>query len=278
MEGIYFVWPFVPVMIFPKWRRLFNTNFLLHRNPRALEKRMGSIKAALGDGILTSMWVFSVPLLGVFSSIIAGYVGVEVRSIGGLFITINLAAILVLTFSSIGAAMGGASFNPATTVSFYAAGLKPDASLMSMAVRFPAQAVGGIGGAKAILLVMPEIYRNRLKGPSLKVDLHTGAIAEGIVTFVFNFALLSIMLKGPKYMVLKVWMMAVVTVGLVTTGANYSGPSMNPANAYGWAYVNNWHNTWEFFYVYWVCPFIAAISAASVFRFLFMAPVKQKKA
>jgi len=36
--------------------------------------------------------------------------------------------------------------------------------------------------------------------------------------------------------------------------------------AFGWAYVNNWHNTWEQFYVYWICPFIGAILAAWVFR------------
>uniref|UniRef100_A0A2P2NGB8 Aquaporin sip2.1 n=1 Tax=Rhizophora mucronata TaxID=61149 RepID=A0A2P2NGB8_RHIMU len=237
---------------------------------------MGLIKAAIGDAILTSMWVFTVPLLGVFGSIITAYLGFESKSIAGLFITINLAAMLVLTFSIIGAAMGGASFNPATTVSFYVAGFKPDASLMSMAVRFPAQAAGGAGGAKAILLVMPAHYA--LRGPHLKVDLHTGAIAEGLVSFVFCLALLSIMIKGPKNTLLKFWLMACVTIGLITAGSKYTGPSMNPANAFGWAFVNNWHNTWELFYVYWVCPFVGAIFAARVFRFFFMAPVKEKKA
>ncbi|KAK9290041.1 hypothetical protein L1049_008204 [Liquidambar formosana] len=48
--------------------------------------------------------------------------------------------------------------------------------------------------------------------------------------------------------------------------------------AFGWAYVNNWHNTWEQFYVYWICPFIGAILAAWVFRVLFPPATKQKKA
>lgn len=50
--------------------------------------------------------------------------------------------------------------------------------------------------------------------------------------------------------------------------------------AFGWAYVNNWHNTWEQFYVYWICPFIGAVLAAWIFRIVFPAPapVKQKKA
>lgn len=47
--------------------------------------------------------------------------------------------------------------------------------------------------------------------------------------------------------------------------------------AFGWAYVNNRHNTWEQLYVYWVCPFVGAVLAAWTFRFIFP-PVKQKKA
>lgn len=238
---------------------------------------MGLIKAAIGDAILTSMWVFSMPFLGIFSSTIAEFIGVEAKSLASLFITINLATCFVLTFSLIGAALGGASFNPTTTLSFYAAGIKPDASLMSMAVRFPAQAAGGVGGATAILQAMPRKYKHLLKGPSLKVDLHTGAVAEGAFTFVFCLALLLVMLKGPKNLLLKVWMVAVVTVGLVISGRRYTGPSLNPANAYGWAYVNNWHNTWDLFYVYWICPFVGAILAAWVFRYLFKAPIKKDK-
>ncbi|PNY07383.1 aquaporin sip1-2-like protein [Trifolium pratense] len=48
--------------------------------------------------------------------------------------------------------------------------------------------------------------------------------------------------------------------------------------AFGWAYVNNLHNTWDQFYVYWICPFAGAILAAWIFRAIFPPPeVKQKK-
>ncbi|KAG5231971.1 aquaporin SIP1 [Salix suchowensis] len=229
---------------------------------------MGAIKGAVVDGILTCMWVFSVPLLGVFSSIVAAYVGVEAMSIAGLFITINVAALFMLTFSLIGAACGGASFNPATTITLYTAGLKPDASLMSMALRFPVQAAGGVVGAMAITEVMPKQYRYVLRGgPSLKVDLHTGAIAEGVLTFFICLALHFVLLKGPRNIVLKVWLLAVATVGLIMAGGKYTGPSMNPANAYGWAYLSNRHATWDFFYVYWICPFIGASLAALISKF-----------
>ena len=239
---------------------------------------MSVVKAAIGDAILTSMWVFSTPMNGVLTTVIATYLGVQATPLAGLFISTIIATILVLLFSLIGKVLGGASFNPSTTLSFYAAGLKPESSLISMAARFPAQAAGGVGGAMAILQVMPSQYKHRLKGPSLKVDLHTGAIAEGVLTFVFSFALLFIILKGPKNGLLKVWLLAVATVGLFVAGSGYTGPSMNPANAFGWAFVNNWHNTWEHFYVYWICPFTGSTLAAWIFRFFFISPIKQKKA
>ncbi|GAV80309.1 MIP domain-containing protein [Cephalotus follicularis] len=241
------------------------------------EEKMSAIKAAIGDAVLTSMWVFTMPLNGVSSGIIATSLGVQSLPLAGRFISTILTTGMVLAFILIGNTFGGASYNPSTTVSLYAAGLKPDTSLISMAVRFPAQAAGGVGGAKAILHVMPMQYLYRLKGPSLKVDLHTGGMVEGVLTFVRNLALLVIMLRGPKNLVLQVWLVGLATMGLVLAGSGYTGPSMNPASAFGWAYVHNWHNTWELYYVYWVCPLTGAALAAWVFRFLYSAPIKQKK-
>ncbi|XP_061357762.1 aquaporin SIP1-1-like [Gastrolobium bilobum] len=239
---------------------------------------MGVIKAAIGDAILTSIWVFGISTLRILTAKIALFLGLQPVSLVGLFITTTLSTFMVFTISLIGRALGGASFNPSTTVSFYTAGLRPDSSLASMAVRFPAQAAGGAVGAKVTLLVMPTKYKHMLKGPSLKVDLHKGAIAEGVLTFTLNLVILFVMLRGPKNPLLKVYLIALATVALVIPGSGYTGPSMNPANAFGWAYVNNKHNTWELFYVYWLFPFIGAIFAALVYRFLFMSQTKKKKA
>ncbi|KAL5733963.1 hypothetical protein ACOSP7_031824 [Xanthoceras sorbifolium] len=242
---------------------------------------MGVIKAAIGDAFLTSMWVFSVPFLRVFTAIVSTFLGVQTNPLLVLFITTNLVTILVLIINLIGNFLGGASFNPTATLSFYVVGLRLDSSLLSLAVRFPAQAAGGVGGVKAIMQVMPTQYMHMFKGPSLKVDMHNGAVAEGGLTFVLCFALLVIIIKGPRSLFLKAYLIAMTTVGLILSGSKYTGPSMNPANAFGWAYLNNWHNTWELFYVYWVSPFIGAILAAWIFQFLFAASpaaVKQKKA
>lgn len=92
------------------------------------------------------------------------------------------------------------------------------------------QALGAAGGALAIMELMPPKYKHMLGGPSLKVDLHTGAIAEGVLTFVITFAVLFIILRGPRSNLLKTWLLSVSTVSLVMIGSAYTGPSMNPAN------------------------------------------------
>ena len=92
------------------------------------------------------------------------------------------------------------------------------------------QAAGAVGGALAIMEVMPEQYKHMIVGPSLKVDTHTGAIAEGVLTFVITFAVLLIILRGPQNAIFKTWLLAIATVALVMSGTAYTGPSMNPAN------------------------------------------------
>ena len=190
---------------------------------------MGAIKASIGDAVLTFMWVFSASTIGAVTSVIATYLGVQGLAWASLLITTFLVFVLVFLFSSIGDALGGASFNPTGTASFYAAGLGPD-TLFSMALRFPAQAAGAVGGALAIKEVMPKQYKHMLGGPSLKVDLHTGAIAEGVLTFLISFAVLLIVLRGPRNPIFKTWLLALATVTLIVAGSGYTGPSMNPAN------------------------------------------------
>jgi len=238
---------------------------------------MGVVKAAIGDAVVTFMWVFCASPLGLATSIIASSLGVH--GLAEHLITASLIFVLLFIFGIIADAMGGASFNATGNVAFYAAGVGDD-SLISAAIRFPAQAAGAVGGAIAIAEVIPVQYKHMVGGPTLKVDLHTGAIAEGVLTFIITFLVLLILLRGPSSQHIKNWLLASSTVALLVAGAKYTGPSMNPANAFGWAYIDNSHNTWEQFYVYWICPSIGALLAAWVFRFFFPPPtvVKQKKA
>ncbi|KAK8954319.1 Aquaporin SIP1-2 [Platanthera zijinensis] len=231
---------------------------------------MGAIKTAACDAVITFLWVFCVSTIGAVTSFISSLLQLQ-GFVPNLLIITSLVAVLVSIFSLIGQALGGASFNPTGTAAFYAAGIGGD-SLLSMALRFPAQAAGAVGGVLAIVEFMPAQYKHMLGGPSVKVDLHTAAIAEGVLTFLITFSVLWIVTKGPRRLILKALLLSVATVTLVVLGSGYTGPAMNPANAFGWAFVKNRHNTWEQFYVYWICPFVGAISAAWFFRFLFPLP------
>ena len=87
-----------------------------------------------------------------------------------------------------------------------------------------------MGGALAISELMPAQYKHMLGGPSLKVDPHTGAVAELVLTFIITMSVLWIIVKGPRNPIIKTWMLSITTVCLVLSGAAYTGPSMNPAN------------------------------------------------
>ncbi|KAJ4752138.1 Aquaporin SIP1.1 [Rhynchospora pubera] len=238
---------------------------------------MGIVKAVVGDAVVTFLWVLSVSTLGPTTVKVMSNLPPEAQvPAAQLGVSFVILATLLFTFTALCEAVGGASFNPTGLAAFYAAGLGND-GLFSMALRFPAQAAGAVGGALAIKELMPEEYKHMLGGPSLKVDLHTGALAEGVLTFVITLAVLWAVVKGPRNPLLKILIISTSTLALVIAGGAYTGPSMNPANAFGWAYVNDRHNTWEQFYVYWICPFVGAVLAASVFRVLFPTPSATNK-
>lgn len=104
---------------------------------------VNAIKAAIGDAVLTFMWVFCSSTLGLATGTIVKSLGLQNLSYNGfnypaIIVTITLVFTLVFIFTIIGNALGGASFNPTGTTAFYAVGLGND-TLISMALRFPAQ-------------------------------------------------------------------------------------------------------------------------------------------
>ncbi|KAK8983617.1 hypothetical protein V6N11_074020 [Hibiscus sabdariffa] len=234
------------------------------------------VKTAVGDVLISFMWAFVSSSFGLLTYLIASAAGVQTVAWAPLVIITLVFFVFISIFNIIGAVLGGASFDPTATAAFYAAGVSDD-TLISMALRLPAQAAGAVGGTLAIMEAIPEQYKHLIGGPSLKVDAHTGAIAEGVLTFLIAFAVLLIILRGPQSSIFKTWLIAIVVVTLVTFGSAYTGPSMNPAFAFGWAYVYKQHNTWDHFYVYWICPFIGTILAAWVFRLFFSPPPAKVK-
>lgn len=97
---------------------------------------MGVVKLAIGDVVVTFLWVVVAASLGPLGTIITSYF--QVHPPNDLLVMTALIFLLVVIFDVVGQLLGGASFNPTANASFYAAGLGND-SLFSMAIRFPAQ-------------------------------------------------------------------------------------------------------------------------------------------
>jgi len=234
---------------------------------------VGVVKSAIGDMVMTFSWVVLSATFGLQTGAIVTAAGFQGITWAPLAITTFLIFVYVSIFTVI---FGGASFNPTGSAAFYAAGIPGD-TLLSLAIRLPAQAAGAAGGALAIMEYAPEKYKHMFSGPSLQVDVHTGAIAEAVLSFGITFAVLLIILKGPRRLLAKTFLLSLATITFVVAGSKYTGPAMNPAIAFGWAYLNSAHNTWDHFYVYWISSFVGALSAALLFRTIFPPPRPQKK-
>ncbi|KAL1211571.1 Aquaporin SIP1-1 [Cardamine amara subsp. amara] len=235
---------------------------------------MGAVTSAIGDFVMTFSWVVLSATFGIqTAAIVSAADFLQGITWAPLAITTFLIFVYVTIFTVI---FGSSSFNPTGSAAFYVAGIPGD-TLFSLAIRLPAQAAGAAGGALAIMEFIPEKYKHMISGPSLQVDTHTGAIAETILSFGITFAVLLIILRGPRRLLAKTFLLAIATISLVVAGSKYTGPAMNPAIAFGWAFMYSSHNTWDHFYVYWISSFVGALSAALVFRTIFPPPRSQKK-
>lgn len=229
---------------------------------------MGLARKAVADASITFLWVFSMASLGAVSTALAPSLGLDGPGKGKMYIVFSLVSFLIFFFSLLGQALGGASWNPTALVAFSYAGVSKD-DLFTLAIRLPAQMLGAVGGALTIMEVMPKQYKHMLGGPKLKVPLQTGVIAETLLTFTITLIVMWALLRGPSNRILKTLVIIGATITLVIAGGAYTGPAMNPANAFGWAFVSKKHTSWEHFAVYWVGPMIGTVFAVWAFNLLF---------
>lgn len=100
---------------------------------------MKIVKAAIGDLIVTFMWILCASTIGIAASVIANTMGVD-GMVSSLLITTCLIFVISFVFGIIADAFGGASFNATGTIAFCIAGAGGEGdTFMSTAVRFPAQ-------------------------------------------------------------------------------------------------------------------------------------------
>lgn len=224
-----------------------------------------AVKVAAADGILTFAWTVVTSGLGAATFVLGDYLEWQGDRTPILY---SIVLVLNLIFVELSVASGGATWNPTAPMAFYVSGVGDD-TLFSLALRIPSMAIGAAGGVWAVHELMPGSFKHTLgPGPNLKGGLHQGALAEGVLTFVLTLVVLYVVLRATKNRFLQTPIIVTCALILVRFAGAYTGPAMNPSDAFGWAYFNGRHTSGEHIYVYWVTPFIGALFAAGVYRLL----------
>jgi len=215
--------------------------------------------------------------LGPFTLVVAGVgaiISTQNLGDGGNLVTVALAHGLAigLMVAALGHVSGGL-FNPAVTISLFAAGEVPLPRAITYII---AQLLGGVAGAGVLTLIFPalgELGRNNFGvnlgvpalGPGVSI---TGAlIMEAVMTFflvlvVFGTAVDS---RGPKAI-------APLVIGLTITmdillGGRITGAAMNPARAFGPEVVQQDFQNW---WIFWVGPIAGGLIAALGYKYFWL--------
>lgn len=169
--------------------------------------------------------------------------------------------LVVLVYSF--ALMSGANFNPAVSL-----GLAMDGRMSygKMGGYWIAQFLGGIAAAALLLY-----FLGRESGLGATVGLFTKSapwkaiLIEAIITFILVFTVLAVTANG-NYSAVGGIVIGLALFIAVLFAFYLTGGSANPARSFGPAlFTNNLSTVW----IYFVGPFLGAIVAALVYKFLY---------
>lgn len=91
---------------------------------------------------------------------------------------------------------------------------------------FFSQIAGSIIGVGLIKKTFPQVGH----GPRLNVDIHHGALIEGLLTFVIVIVSLGLKKKDPRSFFMKTWISTISKMSLHILGSDLTGGIMNPAS------------------------------------------------
>jgi aquaporin Z len=213
--------------------------------------------------------------LGPFALVFMG-VGAIIQTQGNGLVAIAFAHGLGLGLVILAAGhYSGGHYNPAVTIGFWAV-RRIDTKLAIYYII--AQCLGGLAAAGALVLVYPDLDRNKvnLGVPAVGKALTTGEsfgvgrpfVIEIILTFFLMFVIFGTAVdihSGGR-------MIAGLAIGLAVTmdifaGGVVSGAAMNPARWFGPAVVQQ---DWSDFWIWWAGPIIGAVAAALVYNYLLL--------
>lgn len=221
----------------------------------------------MSDFVLSFMWVWSGVLVRIF---VFKYLGLGHDHVGEI-VKIVFSVVNMFFFAFLAKVTRGGAYNPLTVLSGAISG---DFSnfIYCLGSRIPAQVLGSIVGVKLLIDTIPEVGR----GPRLNIDIHRGALTEGLLTFAIVSVSLGLATKIPGSFFMKTWISSLSKLTLHILGSDLTGGCMNPAAVMGWAYARGDHITREHILVYWLAPIEATILAVWTFKLL-VPPVKEDK-
>ncbi|KAH7671987.1 aquaporin SIP protein [Dioscorea alata] len=208
------------------------------------------LQLVLSDLLISFLWVWSGSILRYFAYT---FLGLGMHTGIGL-LKLILAVLYVSFFSWLGKATNGGAYNPLMVLCHAISGSFAG-FLFVIFGRIPAQVIGSTIGVGLTKITFPEAYY----GPRLNVDIHQGALMEGFLTLLIVILSLGIKKINPENLVLRTWISSLSKVILHFLGSDLTGGIMNPATAFGWAYVQGDHTTKEHLLVYWLAPVEGAL-------------------
>lgn len=229
---------------------------------------MGRARLLVSDFVISFMWTWSGVLV---KELVCKYMGLCNEPLGEILKT-GLNIINMFIFAFLGKITNGGASNPTTILAGAVSGGVAN-FLYCIGARIPAQVLGSIVGVKHIIHTIPEVGR----GPRLNIDIHKGALTEGLLTFTIVIISLGLAIKVRESFFMKTWISSLSKLTLHILGSDLTGGCMNPASVMGWAYARGDHITKEHILVYWLAPIEATILAVWTFKLL-VKPAKEDKA
>ncbi|KAK1256777.1 putative aquaporin SIP2-1 [Acorus gramineus] len=227
---------------------------------------MDEFRLIISDLVMSFMWVCSGALIKILVYHVLGW-GFQAK---GEALKVSLYVVVMFFFAWFGKVSRGGSYNPLSVLSQAISGRFSD-FVFTLFGRIPAQVIGSIIGVRLIIATFPEVG----KGPRLNVDIHHGALVEGLLTL--SIVMISQFLRnGHSGFFMKTWISSLSKLSLHILGSDLTGGCMNPASVFGWAFARGDHITKEHWFVYWLAPVEATLLGVWIFSLL-SKPQKQKR-
>ncbi|CAH1432112.1 unnamed protein product [Lactuca virosa] len=226
----------------------------------------GMAQLMITDTIMSFMWVWSGIIIRLIAHVVLGLSGHASEFVRSVLTILNM-----FLFTHLVKLTDGGAYNP--IVVFTSAINGTFTTFLFNIARIPFQVAGSIVGVRLIIETFPELWR----GPALVINLHQGALTEGLLTFSQVLITLGLdrSINGSFYM--KTWISSILKFSLHILGSDLTGGCMNPAAVVGWAYAFGVHKRKEHIIVYWFAPIEATLLASWTFRLLTHRPKPEKK-